>query len=37
MLDWEHDAQEAADLLNFGSQGGGFEIEIASRGRVAPR
>ena len=29
MLDWDKHAQEAADLLNFGSQGAGFEIEIA--------
>jgi gamma-glutamyltranspeptidase/glutathione hydrolase len=29
MLDWDKHAQEAADLLNFGSQGFGFEIEIA--------
>jgi gamma-glutamyltranspeptidase/glutathione hydrolase len=25
------DAQEAADLLNFGSQGHGFEIELAGQ------
>jgi gamma-glutamyltranspeptidase/glutathione hydrolase len=29
MLDWDKHAQEAADLLNFGSQGYGFEIEAA--------
>ena len=29
MLDWDKHAQEAADLMNFGSQGAGFEIEIA--------
>ena len=29
LLDWEMDAQAAADLLNFGSQGHGFEIELA--------
>jgi gamma-glutamyltranspeptidase/glutathione hydrolase len=28
MLDWDKHAQEAADLLNFGSQGAGFEIEV---------
>jgi gamma-glutamyltranspeptidase / glutathione hydrolase len=30
LLDWGLDAQEAADLLNFGSQGDGFEIELDS-------
>ncbi len=29
LIDWGMDAQEAADLLNFGSQGRGFDIEIA--------
>jgi gamma-glutamyltranspeptidase/glutathione hydrolase len=28
LLDWGLDAQQAADLTNFGSQGSGFEIEI---------
>src|SRR5262249_5741421 len=28
LLDWSLDAQGAADLLNFGSQGDGFEIEL---------
>jgi gamma-glutamyltranspeptidase/glutathione hydrolase len=28
LLDWGMDAQAAADLLNFGSQGHGFEIEL---------
>jgi gamma-glutamyltranspeptidase/glutathione hydrolase len=28
LLDWGLDAQQAADLINFGSQGSGFEIEI---------
>ncbi len=30
LLDWGLDAQAAADLLNFGSQGDGFEIELDS-------
>ncbi len=29
LLDWGMDAQQAADLLNFGSRGSGFEIELA--------
>lgn len=29
MLDWGMDAQAAADLINFGSRGRGFEIELA--------
>ncbi len=29
LLDWKMDAQAAADLLNFGDQGHGFEIEVA--------
>jgi gamma-glutamyltranspeptidase/glutathione hydrolase len=29
LIDWGMDAQAAADLLNFGSQGRGFDIEIA--------
>ncbi len=29
LIDWGMDAQEAADLLNFGSQGRGLDIEIA--------
>jgi gamma-glutamyltranspeptidase/glutathione hydrolase len=28
LIDWGMDAQAAADLLNFGSQGQGFEIEL---------
>ncbi len=28
LIDWGLDAQQAADLINFGSQGSGFEIEI---------
>ncbi len=28
LLDWGLDAQQAADLTNFGSQGSGFEIEL---------
>ena len=28
IIDWGLDAQQAADLINFGSQGSGFEIEI---------
>ncbi len=31
LLDWKMDAQAAADLLNFGSQGRGFEIELADQ------
>lgn len=31
LLDWEYDAQEAAALINFGSQGKSFEIEIGWR------
>ena len=34
LLDWGMDAQQAADLLNFGSQGRGFEIELGATGRV---
>jgi gamma-glutamyltranspeptidase / glutathione hydrolase len=30
LIDWGMDAQQAADLLNFGSQGHGFEIELAA-------
>ncbi len=30
LIDWGMDAQQAADLLNFGSKGHGFEIELAS-------
>jgi gamma-glutamyltranspeptidase / glutathione hydrolase len=29
LIDWGMDAQSAADLLNFGSRGGDFEIELA--------
>jgi gamma-glutamyltranspeptidase/glutathione hydrolase len=29
LIDWGMDAQQAADLLNFGSRGHGFEIELA--------
>ena len=29
MLDWGLDAQQAAALTNFGSQGGAFEIEYS--------
>jgi gamma-glutamyltranspeptidase / glutathione hydrolase len=29
LIDWDMDAQAAADLLNFGSRGSGFEIEVA--------
>ncbi len=29
LIDWGMDAQTAADLMNFGSQGHGFEIEVA--------
>jgi gamma-glutamyltranspeptidase/glutathione hydrolase len=28
LIDWKMDAQEAASLMNFGSRGGAFEIEI---------
>ena len=28
LIDWKLDAQEAASLMNFGSRGGPFEIEI---------
>jgi gamma-glutamyltranspeptidase/glutathione hydrolase len=28
LIDWGMDAQQAADLTNFGSQGNGFEIEL---------
>ncbi len=28
LIDWRMDAQQAADLTNFGSQGSGFEIEL---------
>jgi len=28
MLDWKMDAQQAADLLNFGSQGNALELEV---------
>ena len=31
LIDWGMDAQAAADLLNFGSQGRGFEIEMGDR------
>ncbi len=31
LIDWGVDAQAAADLLNFGSQGRGFEIEMGDR------
>ena len=31
LIDWGLDAQAAADLLNFGSQGRGFEVEIGDR------
>jgi gamma-glutamyltranspeptidase/glutathione hydrolase len=30
LIDWGMDAQTAADLLNFGSRGGDFEIELAA-------
>lgn len=30
LIDWGMDAQSAVDLLNFGSQGSGFEIELDS-------
>jgi len=29
LIDWRMSAQEAADLINFGSRGGPFEIELA--------
>ncbi len=29
LLDWQLDAQQAADLINFGSRGRGFELEVA--------
>lgn len=32
LIDWKMNAQEAADLINFGSRGGGFEIELSERG-----
>ena len=31
LIDWKLDAQEAVSLLNFGSRGGAFEIEIDHR------
>jgi gamma-glutamyltranspeptidase/glutathione hydrolase len=31
LIDWKLDAQQAASLLNFGSRGGPFEIEIDQR------
>ena len=31
LLDWEYDAQEAAALINFGSQGKSFQLEIGWR------
>lgn len=32
LIDWKMNAQEAADLINFGSRGGAFEVELSSRG-----
>lgn len=29
LIDWKMNAQDAADLINFGSRGGSFEIELA--------
>jgi gamma-glutamyltranspeptidase / glutathione hydrolase len=31
LIDWKMDAQQAASLMNFGSRGGAFEIEIDHR------
>ena len=31
LIDWQLDAQQAASLLNFGSRGGPFEIEVKGR------
>jgi gamma-glutamyltranspeptidase/glutathione hydrolase len=31
LIDWKMDAQQAASLMNFGSRGGAFEIEIDQR------
>jgi gamma-glutamyltranspeptidase/glutathione hydrolase len=31
LIDWKLDAQQAASLMNFGSRGGAFEIEIDQR------
>jgi gamma-glutamyltranspeptidase/glutathione hydrolase len=31
LIDWKLDAQEAASLMNFGSRGGAFEIEVDHR------
>ena len=31
LIDWKMDAQQAASLMNFGSRGGAFEIEIDRR------
>ena len=31
LIDWRMDAQQAASLMNFGSRGGAFEIEIDHR------
>ena len=34
LIDWRLDAQEAVSLMNFGSRGGPFEIEIGHRGAL---
>jgi gamma-glutamyltranspeptidase/glutathione hydrolase len=34
LIDWKLDAQEAASLMNFGSRGGPFEIEVDHRSAV---
>jgi len=32
LIDWKMNAQEAADLTNFGSRGGAFEVELSPAG-----
>jgi gamma-glutamyltranspeptidase/glutathione hydrolase len=34
LIDWKLDAQQAVSLMNFGSQGRGFEIEVGHRGAL---
>jgi gamma-glutamyltranspeptidase/glutathione hydrolase len=31
LIDWKLDAQQAVSLMNFGSRGGSFEVEVGSR------
>jgi gamma-glutamyltranspeptidase/glutathione hydrolase len=34
LIDWKLDAQQAVSLMNFGSRGGPFEVEVGSRGAL---